>query len=250
MIIFNAKTNTELKAHLHKNSTAQIILKCQINPVLCGRNMENHKSSDQQNANFPKQTLKTHPEDIQASTTPQNTTKHNWNANQTQEMGLDWAHLDKTSLQHHKTGLVLESTGGKKDYQEGPGTPGQGLLRHNSRNEEHIGRKQNEEPAEETSWKLPEAHKGFKLSKTLYVMFTTTELFLFITATGSDAAKSRVLSSLTSLLIELEGCKRYGRRSLGEAEHEHVHCHLIRERNNESGLIISKWNAAQAAWTT
>lgn len=53
---------------------------------------------------------------------------------------------------------------GKKDNQEGPGTPGQGLLRHNSRNQEHIGRKQNEEPAEETSWKLPKAHKVFKSS--------------------------------------------------------------------------------------
>lgn len=81
MIIFNTKTNTntntKLNAHLQKNSTLQIIFKCQINPVLWGRNMENHKSSDQQNANFPKQTFKTHPENIQASTTPQNTTKNN-----------------------------------------------------------------------------------------------------------------------------------------------------------------------------
>lgn len=64
---------------------------------------------------------------------------------------------------------------GKKENQEGPGTPGEGLLRHNRRNQEHIGRKQSEEPAEETSWKLPKAHKRFKLSKTLYVMSVTCE---------------------------------------------------------------------------
>ena len=55
-------------------------------------------------------------------------------------MGLNRAHLEKTTLQHNRPGLDLEPPQGEN--QEDPETAGKGLPKRNSGKKEYLGWKQ------------------------------------------------------------------------------------------------------------